>query len=170
MKSKYISFGKILNFHGIKGEVKLGYTQGRESWVSSLSKVYLEAEDEFIPLTFQYVKFAQKSAIAKFTEFNSINDIIPYKGCILYVEKETAGKGLEEDEYLINDLIGMEVYSDNLYVGVVTGVSNNGASDLLNVKTKSGKISLIPFVKAIVTEVKIKERKIIIINMDGLLE
>ncbi len=170
MKNKYISFGKILNFHGIKGEIKLGYSKGREDWVASLGRVYVEYDDELIPLTFQYIKFTQKSAIAKFKEFDNVNDIIPYKGCLLYIEKEKANEKLEEDEYLINDLIGMEVYVNNNFSGVITGVSNNGATDLLSVKTKSGNINLVPFVKAIVTEVNISERKITLTDMEGLLE
>ncbi len=170
MKSKYISFGKILNFHGIKGEIKLGYSKGRENWVEKLDKVYIETEEKLVPVTFQYVKFTQKSAIAKFQEFNNINDILPYKGCLLYIEKDKAGESLEEDEYLINDLIGMEVYVKDKFSGVITGVSNNGATDLLSVKTKTGSISLVPFVKAIVTGVNLKERKITITDMEGLLE
>ena len=54
--------------------------------------------------------------------------------------------------------------------GFVVGVSNNGANDLLSVKTNSKKIVLIPFVKAIVTDVSIKDKKIIINNLEGLLE
>lgn len=171
MKNKYISFGKILNFHGIKGEIKLGYSRGKEDFVAGLSNVYVQTQSgEFEKLTFQYIKFTPKAAIAKFKEFDNINDIMQYKGCSLFIEKTVAENNLEEDEFLINDLIGMEVYMNNVFAGVVTGVSNNGASDLLSVKTKSDNISLVPFVKAIVTDVDIKSRKITLANLEGLLE
>jgi 16S rRNA processing protein RimM len=55
-------------------------------------------------------------------------------------------------------------------LGFVIGVSNNGASDLISVKTNSKKICLIPFVKAIVPEVDIKNKRITLNNMEGLLE
>ena len=171
MKSKFVSFGKIINFHGIKGEIKLGYSRGREDFVSGLKDVYLQTtKGEFIPLTFQYIKFTPKAAIAKFKEFDNINDIMPYKGCALFIEKQAAENSLDEDEFLINDLIGMEVFQNGVFSGVVTGVSNNGATDLLSVKTKSENISLVPFVKAIVTHVDIKTRKITLANLEGLLE
>jgi len=171
MKSKFISFGKILNFHGIKGEIKLGYSKGREDFVAGLENVYVQTDKgEFVKLTFQYVKFTPKAAIAKFKEFDNINDILQYKGCSLFIEKEAASNTLDEDEFLINDLIGMEVYMNGIFSGVVTGVSNNGASDLLSVKTKSENISLVPFVKAIVLEVDIKLRRITLANLEGLLE
>ena len=72
---------------------------------------------------------------------------------------------------MIDELVGMEVFDKSgNKLGFVIGVSNNGANDLLSVKTKSKKISLIPFVKAIVTEVKLNEKKIVINNLEGLLE
>ncbi len=171
MKHKFVSFGKILNFHGIKGEIKLGYSRGREDFVAGLKGIYLQTiNGEFLPLTFQYIKFTPKAAIAKFKEFDNINDIMPFKGCSLFIEKQAAKESLDEDEFLINDLIGMEVYQYGVFAGVVTGVSNNGASDLLSVKTKSDGISLVPFVKAIVTDVDIKARKIALADLEGLLE
>ena len=64
----------------------------------------------------------------------------------------------------------MEVYQKGIFAGVVTGVSNNGATDLLSVKTKSDSISLVPFVKAIVTDVDVKSRKILLSDIEGLLD
>ena len=95
---------------------------------------------------------------------------MPYKNQILYVPEETAREFLEEDEFLIDELVGLDVYDGDQKVGAVVGVSNNGASDLLSVKTLSKKISLVPFVKAIVLSVDIKNRKIQINNIEGLLE
>ncbi len=55
-------------------------------------------------------------------------------------------------------------------LGFVVGVSNNGASDLISVKTNTKNVSLIPFVKAIVPVVDIQNKKILINNIEGLLE
>ena len=171
MKNKLVSFGKIMNFHGIKGEIKLAYSRGREDFVSGLKDVFVQSSSgEFIKLTFQYIKFTPKAAIAKFKEFDNINDIMQYKGCSLFIEKQTAKESLEEDEFLINDLVGMEVYQKGVFAGVVTGVSNNGASDLLSVKIKSEEIRLVPFVKAIVPEVDVKLRRIQLSDIEGLLD
>ena len=60
--------------------------------------------------------------------------------------------------------------NDGSKLGFVIGVSNNGASDLISVKTNSKKICLIPFVKAIVPVVDIQNKKIMINNLEGLLE
>ena len=73
---------------------------------------------------------------------------------------------------MIDELVGLVVF-DNEHgqkLGFVIGVSNNGASDLISIKTNSKKISLVPFVKAIVPIVDIKNKKIMINNIEGLLE
>ena len=171
MKNRLVSFGKILNFHGIKGEIKLAYSRGREDFVAGLKEVYVQTTNgEFEKLTFQYIKFTPKAAIAKFKEFDNINDIMEYKGCSLFIEKQAAKDSLDEDEFLINDLVGMEVYQRGVFVGVVTGVSNNGATDLLSVKTRSDNHSLVPFVKAIVIDVDIKSRRIQLSDIEGLID
>ncbi len=170
MKSNFVSIGKILNFHGVQGEAKLGYSKNREEFLSNLKIVYVLKNGEYKPLEISNVRFTPKCGIIKFKGINSLNDILEYKNQLLFVEEGTVREFLEEDEFLIDELVGLDVYDGEKKVGAVVGVSNNGASDLLSVKTLSKKISLIPFVKAIVLSVDIKSRRIQINNMEGLLE
>ena len=169
MKNNYISVGKILNFHGVRGEAKLGYSRNREDFLSKLDIVYIQKDGSFVEQEVEYIKFATKAAIIKFKGLNSINEIIEYKGCLLFVEETAVRENLEEDEFLIDELVGMNVYDGNERVGSVVGVSNNGASDLLSVKTNSKKVCLVPFVKAIVLSVDIKTKRVQINNIEGLL-
>ncbi len=169
MKNNFVSIGKILNFHGVKGEAKLGYTKNREDFLSQVKKVYLKTGNDYKEFEIQNLRFTPKCAIVKFKGIDSINDIINYKGAVVFVEEEIARKFLEEDEFLIDELVGMNVYDGDKRVGSVVGVSNNGASDLLSVKTMSKNICLVPFVKAIVTSVDMKTKKIHINNIEGLL-
>ena len=83
----------------------------------------------------------------KFKEINSINELMKYKGCLIFTEEQTIRENLEEDEFLIDELTGLEVYDlDGEKVGVVVGVCNNGISDFISVKSKTKKVSLVPFV------------------------
>ena len=170
MKNNFVSIGKILNFHGVHGEAKLGYSKNREEFLSKVESVFVEIDGDYKQLEILKLKFTPKCAIVKFKGIDSINDIMEYKGKVVFVEESTAREFLEEDEFLIDELVGLDVYDGDKKVGAVVGVSNNGASDLLSVKTLSKKISLIPFVKAIVLSVDIKSRKIQINNLEGLLE
>lgn len=168
---KFVSVGKILNFHGIKGEAKVGFTKNQEDFFCSLDKVFVKKDNEYLPLIIKNSRLHKNIALVQFEGINSIDKLLEYKGAFLYVEEETIRENLEEDEFLIDELVSLEVFDQNgEKKGFVIGVSNNGASDLLSVKTNSKKIVLIPFVKAIVTDVSIKDKKIIINNIEGLIE
>ncbi len=168
---KYISIGKIINFHGIKGEAKVGFTKGQEDFVLGLKEVYVKSGAEYKTLEIQNVRFHKNFAIIKFKGIDSINDLMEYKGTLLFVEESYIRDNLEEDEFLIDELVGLSLFDENgNKLGFVIGVSNNGASDLLSVKTNSKKICLVPFVQAIIKKVDINDKRIIINNLEGLLE
>lgn len=169
--TKYVSVGKILNFHGIKGEARVGFTKNQEDFFCSLDLVYIKSGDDYKPLNIENVRINKNYALVKFEGINSINELMEYKGAFLYVEDSTIREALEDDEFLIDELVGLSIFDqDGKKQGFVIGVSNNGASDLLSVKTNSKKVVLIPFVKAIVTDVSIKDKKVVINNIEGLLE
>lgn len=169
--TKYVSVGKILNFHGIKGEAKVGFTKNQEDFFLSLKSVYVKQGNDYKVLDITNSRLNKGFALVKFKGIDSINDLLQYKGVFLYVEDSTIRESLEEDEFLIDELVGLGVFDDKgINQGFVVGVSNNGANDLLSVKTNTKKIVLIPFVKAIVTDVSIKDKKITINNIEGLLE
>ena len=170
MKNNFVSVGKILNFHGVQGEAKLGYSKNREDFLSKLKSVYVQQNGEYKLLEIVRIRFTPKCGIIKFKGIDTLNDILEYKNQLLFVDEETAREFLEEDEFLIDELVGLDVYDGEKKVGAVVGVSNNGASDLLSVKTLNKKVSLVPFVKAIVLSVDIKNRRIQINNLEGLLE
>ncbi len=169
MKHNYVSVGKILNFHGVHGEAKLGYSKNREEFLAKLSVVYIQVENDYKEFEIANLRFTPKCGIIKFKGIDSLNDIIRYKGCLVFVDECAAREHLEEDEFLIDELVGLDVYDGETCVGAVVGVSNNGASDLLSVKTKNKNICLVPFVKAIVLSVDIKNRRVQINNLEGLL-
>lgn len=169
--NNFISVGKILNFHGIKGEAKIGFSKGQEDFLLSLDKVFVKSGNDYIPLVVERSRMNKTTALFKFEGIDSIDELMPYKGGIIFVEETTIREKLDEDEFLIDELVGLSVFdiNDNK-LGFVVGVSNNGANDLLSVKTTSKNVCLIPFVKAIIVSVSIKEKKIVINNLEGLLQ
>lgn len=169
--TKFVSVGKILNFHGIQGEARVGFSKNQQDFFCSLKEVFVKENNDYKLLKIKSIRLHKNFALIKFEGINSINELMEYKGSFLYVEEETIREALEEDEFLIDELVGLEIFDQNgAKKGFVVGVSNNGANDLLSVKTNSKQIVLVPFVKAIVTDVSIKDKKIIINNIEGLLE
>lgn len=168
--SELISVGKILNFHGIKGEVKVGYTKGKEEPLKGFKKLFLKKGADFIELNVISIRFHKGLAIIKFKEINSINEVAEVKGCVLYTGMESVKETLDEDEFLASDLKGLSVFdTDGNRLGEVVGVSNNGATDLLSVKSFDKTVNLVPFVKELVPSVSLKDKKVVVNNIEGLL-
>lgn len=168
--SEYVSVGKILNFHGVKGEAKVGYSKSQKDFMETLDFVYIYKDNQYQPFEVVSIKFNSKFAIIKFSGIDTVNDIVEYKNCLIFVKESEIREKLSDDEFLIDELVGMSVYCEDKQVGTVIGVSNNGASDLLSVKANSGNICLVPFVKAIVFDVNIKDKKVTVDNIQGLIE
>lgn len=168
---KFVSVGKILNFHGIQGEAKVGVSKNQQDFVCSLKEVFIKIGSDYKKFELASVRLNKNFALMKFKGINSINDLLVYKGSLLFVEETMIRESLGEDEFLIDELTGLEVHDlKGEFIGVVVGVSNNGTQDLISVKSKSKKISLVPFVKELVPTVDIKGKKIVVNNIEGLIE
>ena len=167
----FISIAKVLNFHGINGELKLGFTKGKEEQIQNLKEVYFLIENEYIPYNVSSVRFHKQFAIMKLKEFNNINEILKFKGENIYIPKSVVEENLQEDEYLIDDLIGAEVFNqNNEKIGTVKSVEENAAGSLLAITTTSKKNCLIPFINHFVTKVDTANKLITINEIEGLIE
>jgi 16S rRNA processing protein RimM len=162
--TKFVSIGKVLNFHGIQGEAKVGFSN--QDFFCGLKEVFVGTD----PMKITRIRIHKNAAIVKFEGIDSIDELMPYKGALLFVPEQALKESLDDDEFLVGELVGLDVVTDDKKSGIVTGVSNNGATDLLSVKTKSGKVCLVPFVKAIVTDVDMEAKTVTINNIEGLLE
>ena len=130
----------------------------------------LDTGREYIELEIENVKYFKQYAILKFKGINNINDIEKYKGRSLYVTRDQAIP-LDEDEYYIADLIGLDVYLENgEKFGVLKDVMETGANDVYIVKTGEGKEVLIPAIHECILDVDIEENRMEIHLMDGLLD
>lgn len=56
-----------------------------------------------------------------FEGINDINQILSLKGNFLYANREDLG--LKQEEYLDSDLIGLDLYQNNIFVGKVRDIA-----------------------------------------------
>ena len=75
----------------------------------------------------------------------------------------------EEDAWFDHQLVGLKVIRDAVEIGVVTRVDHLPSQDLLAVETAAGEV-LVPFVKAIVPVVDMKNRTLTVTPPLGLFE
>ena len=172
MQNKLISIGKILNFHGISGEIKVGYSKGKENQLLSEKFFFLKTDEDFKQYTISKIRFHKNIAIVKLKEINSINEAIELKGQAIFIPIENLRNNLEEDEFLIDDLIGLNAYkeSDNSLIGTIIYINKQGNSDLLVIKSEQDKQFMVPFVKELVPLIEIENKKVFINAIEGLID
>ena len=162
--------GVISSTHGVRGEVQVFPTTDDVSRFKKLKTVVLDIRPEPVTLHIETVKFFKNMAILKFKEFNDINEIEKYKGTDLLIRREQAVK-LEPNENFIVDLIGLSVVTDEGgEFGTLKDVLKTGANDVYIIQGKDGKEYLFPAIQECILDVNLKEQKVLVHIMDGLLD
>ena len=77
---------------------------------------------------------------------------------------------LEENEYYIADLIGMEVFTEEGHFGIVKDVMETGANDVYIVDSKEHGEVLIPAIHDCILDVDLDEQKMTIHLLPGLID
>ena len=162
-----LQVGVISSTHGVRGEVKVFPTTDDPQRFKSLKNVILDTGKEQIPLEIQGVKFFKQFVILKFKGIDNINDIERYKRRSLFVKREDAVE-LEEDEYYIADLIGMDVITDEGEEGKLVDVIETGANEVYVVEfDKYGEV-LIPAIHDCILDVDIETMSMKVHLLEGL--
>jgi 16S rRNA processing protein RimM len=174
MKPKYLLVGKIVNTHGIRGEVKVwpetDFPEERFRKGSELLIVHPEDETRTVHVTVSGAREQKNLYIVKFQQFDNINQAESYKGWSLKVTSDKKA-GLAKDEFYFHDIIGCQVVTeDGETVGTVTGILRPGANDVWVVSRGKRKPAYLPYIDDVVLSVDVPNKKVTIRVMEGLLE
>lgn len=165
-----LKIGKIVNTHGIKGEVKIKRITDFAERFAVGNTVYIEIENEYKALKIAQHRMHKNMDLVQFEGYDNINDVEGMKTAFLYIKKEQL-TSLDEGEYYYYEIIGctVETHTGEI-VGVIDHILAPGANDVWVVKTANRKEILIPYIDSIVKSVDVEAKKVIIEPMEGLLE
>jgi 16S rRNA processing protein RimM len=167
---KYLQVGKIVNTHGVSGEVKLIPLTDDPKRFDDLEWAYIEKDGVLSRHDVQRVKHVKNHVIIKFSGIGSMDEADVYKNCYVVVDRENAIK-LPEDSYFICDIVGCDVADENgNLLGRITDVIKTGSNDVYVVKSETGKELLLPALKSVVRKVSLDERRIEVSVPKGLLD
>lgn len=153
-----IEVGKFINTFGIKGEIKIyPYVE----YFQDLKYIFINNEKKKI----KNIRFKKNVAIVKLEGIDDINQIEQFKGGMVTINEEDIPEP-PEGEYYLQDLIGMEVYTDDgKLLGKIDDAYNTGANDIYQV----GDI-LLPAIDDVVKEVDFENNKMTVHIINGLLD
>ncbi|WP_211745970.1 ribosome maturation factor RimM [Paenibacillus sp. Marseille-Q4541] len=168
--SQFFNVGKIVNTHGIKGELKvLPLTDFPEERFAKGSKLVIDTEKQMIPVVVDSARFHKNMYVVQFHGFGNINEVEQYKGTMLKVSAEYQTE-LSDGEFYFHQVVGCDVITDEgEELGTVKEILTPGANDVWVVKMKNGKELLIPYIEEVILHVDITNKKVTVHLMEGLI-
>jgi len=171
-EGRLLNVGKIVNTHGIKGELKIWpQTDFPEVRFKPGAKLMMIPPEAGQPVEIEIVSSREQKNmyVVRLKGFDNINQVEKYKGWELKVSEEERVP-LDEGEYYFRDIIGCEVVTeDGETLGQVADILSPGANDIWVVKMPKGKELLLPVIDDVVLDVDVTARKIKVHLMEGLL-
>ena len=170
---EWISIGEIVAPQGLKGDLRIKpssefperFTQPGKRWIQKSNE--LPTEIKLIKGTLLPGKSIYVISIEGVSSRSSAEKIIGWN-LVIPVDSRP---NLSDNEFHYFDLIGLEARkgAQKILIGYVTDLIKGG-NDLLEIELVAGKKVLVPFVKEIVPEIKIKEKWLLVNPPPGLLE
>ncbi len=166
----YLTIGKVVGAHGIKGEVKILPETDDPERFKRLKTVRVELKGTVKEYKCKGGRIDNNVVLLKLEGIDDRDKAMSLKDALLSVTRENAIK-LSEDNFFIADLIGCEVYEeDGNLLGIVKDVFPTGSNDVYEVVNEKGKMMMIPALKKVVKSVDIENGKIIVELLPGLKE
>lgn len=165
--------GKVIGFHGLRGDVKVRPRTNADLVLDVHTVTIRTADQQEFDATVRDARIEKRNLLMSFAEYRDRTAIEFADGAEIYTTFDQLRK-LDENEWWILDLVGMQVVTaDGAPVGTVKDVLGEG-SQLLeierSVERKGDGTILVPFVKALVPEVDMKNGRIVVVDLPGLLD
>lgn len=164
---QYLEIGKVVGTHGLKGELRVDPWCDSPQFLCQFKHLYLAKGNTRLEVKSRPHK---NIAIVKVKGVDTIEDADKLRNKILYMNRNDAK--LDDGEYFIQDLMGMDVVdvdNGNLY-GTLTDVFKTGANDVYQVTDNNKKDYLIPVIDDVVINISLDENKVYIRPLKGIFD
>lgn len=159
---EYLYIGKLVNTHGIKGEVRIisNFRHKDKVFIKDFKFYIGKDKKEYIVETYRRHK---NFDMVVFKDNFDINLIEHLKGSFVYINKEDLK--LDKNTFLAIDLINFDVIINDKKVGIIKDILDTPANEVLVLDNNI----MIPYVKAFINSIDIKSRKVIVNDVKGLI-
>ena len=132
--------GKVINFFGIKGELKVKSDFDKKDLVFKIGN-YILINNELLKIT--SVRIHKNNYLIRVNDINDINLVTKYIGYNVYFKKSDLG--LKDNEYILEELLGATVMDNNENIGRVIEIYTSSNMNYIKVEY-SNKTYLIPLI------------------------
>lgn len=157
MEEEYVLIGKIVNTHGIKGELRLlSNFKYKDRVFLENRRIYIgEEKVEAIINSYRHHKIFEMITLKG---YNNINEVLKYLNKEVFVKRNDLS--LNTNDYLDEDLVNLSVIFDNQEVGHVVAVRQINPKNKIIEALINDKITLIPYHNDFIKNVDLENKKI----------
>ena len=166
----YFNVGKIVNTQGLKGEMRvLSVTDfAEERFKKGNTLALFDKKDQFVmDVEIASHRKVKNFDIIKFKGMYHINDIEKFRDFTLKVREEDL-TDLEDGEFYYHEIIGLEVYENDVLLGRIKEILQPGANDVWVVKRKGKRDLLLPYIPLVVLGIDIEQGRVDVEIPEGL--
>ena len=152
---EYLEAGKIVNTHGVRGEVRIEPWTDSPAFLASVNTLYIDDK----PIKIISSRTHKKFLLASLDGIIHFDDAIKLKNKIIYIKRDDVK--LEDGRFFLVDLIGLNAIDSetNEDIGIVSDIMQHPSSDVYVIKntqnTKYSSEILIPAVADFVKEINV---------------
>jgi len=163
---KLFAVGRIIDAHGLKGEIKVYPLSNISERYDYLKKVIIEMPDgKFVESDVEYSKPFGEYEIMKLVGIENRDDSEKLKGAYINVVPENLAP-LDKGSYYIFEFEGLDVFSqDGEKLGNVARIEEYPSNAVIIVKTETSEI-MVPAVHEYIKEVDIGGKRIVVVLPD----
>ncbi len=165
-----IPVGKIIDTHGIKGQVKVhSYSGNADSLVAARSVMLKSPAGTLREFAVKGFNANSGRFIITLADLDDINLAIPHVGSEICLKRCQLPE-LDADEYYWSDLIGLQVVTeDGTPLGSIADIFETGSNDVYVVRGGEREY-LIPAIAEVIKSIDPASGKVVITPLDGLLD
>ena len=166
----YFNVGKIVNTQGLQGEMRvLSVTDfAEERFKKGNILALFDKKDQFVmDVEIASHRKVKNFDIIKFKGMYHINDIERFRDFTLKVREEDL-TDLEDGEFYYHEIIGLEVYENDVLLGRIKEILQPGANDVWVVKRKGKRDLLLPYIPPVVLGIDIDQGRVDVEIPEGL--
>lgn len=163
MKNRYLEAGKIVNTHGIAGEVKiLPWADGPE-FLLDFDTLYIDGQ----PVELEGARVHKNCVLAKLAGIDDINQAMKLRDKIVCIDREDVE--LEEGAFFLADLMGLEVRQaeTGTVLGTIHDILTPPANNVYVVRGGEREY-MIPAVPAFILETNIDDGYLLVRLIEGM--
>lgn len=168
---KLFDVGKIVNTHGVRGEIRVIRITDFEERFQPGNELYIvQNGKDPVAVTIDTHRVHKQFDLLKFVGYDDIQVVEEFKGSLLKIAASQLTP-LAEGEFYYHEIIGCTVVTEEgEQIGVIISILSPGANDVWIVETEDKKEVLIPYIQDVVKQVNVQEKRVQIHLMEGLMD